>query len=190
MKINYANDWVTGLNAMSPPDGFEFPMWQEKNGIITLPDGRIKYVEGTPTVGDLVKPGDVIQRWERVTYYEDENGKDIPEGMEVVEEEGNSVRVAKVTRFETCCCPNIGYFQKYCDDGDMKYHRLLVHWTIVYVPLDAKIKVNHEYLEKDYHWLNDLVYFDGEIRPYYFGSDREVTVLKSDKELPPMQMSF
>lgn len=173
----YPNSYLRSLNAMDMPPDHEWPMWKEEGDIIILPDGYRWRIERTPTVADLVHPGDII----KISY-----GK------------GNGIsgerRVAKVVPFPECTCPVIGYFDKLCDgnyrtEATAKYHRVLTYWTIVMVPMNAIPNKDGTFKEKDYGWVNDLVAVGERILHQYENNDEEVFVVnkKRRKKLAPFQ---
>ena len=171
------NLYLRSLNAMPPPEDFEYPMWKEEGDILITPDGYRWRIERSPTVGDLVKTGSLIQ-----TYMDGKKW-------------GGPVRVAKVIRIVQCCCPVTGFSHKYCTDGDMRYHREVIHWTIVYVPLDAIPNKDHTYSERHFLWANDLVALNGKmVQLFADDNDDWVEIVETPKKLKgklsPVQPGF
>lgn len=172
----YPNSYLRNLNAMDMPIDYEWPMWREEGDILILPDGYRWRIERTPTVGDLVKPGDIIK-----VKYGFGNGT------------SGERRVAKVIPYTECTCPVIGFFDKLCGGNyrtrpNQKYHRELVHWTIIIVSLDAKPNKDGTFKEKDFGWINDMVAVGERILHQYENNEEEVFIVnRNHKKLSAFQ---
>ena len=153
--------------------------WQpprEEGDILITPDGCRWRIERTPTVGDLVRAGDIVH-----TSY------------------GTGGLVVRVTRHELCCCPRrrisrtlVCYESWEQPAATLAYHRAVTIWTIVYVGRDAKQnRAGQFYDERDFRWLNELVAVGARILALFENNPNEIFVTQAPTTFArPVQLAL
>lgn len=137
-------------------------MWHEDGDILVIPGGHRWRIERTPTVGDLVKAGDIV-----TTNY-DTGGL-----------------VIGVRSYQRCCCPLRDLSRsRLCEDSwelpaaTQAYHRLVTYWTITYVLKSAKQTKDGRFYDKDHFcYLGEFVAVGSRVLKLYEANPDEVFVL-------------
>ncbi len=152
---------------------------REEGDILITPDQLRWRIERTPTVGDLIKPGDLVR-----TNYDSKRDK----GSIVLE----------VHKYTVCCCPHRTVSGTIlCHEAwdepvqTLAYHRELTEWGLIVVRPGAAQNKDGSFHERDYGYINELVAVGDRILHLFEANDDEVFVLKNKHvRIKPMQLAM